>query len=1619
MKRINLLVICLLNVLWASAQYSGSGNGTESDPYLIYNETQLYQMNNFLNQEGVVFKLMKDIDLTDFIDSNFPSEGWMPVGTESTPFKGVFVGNNHTISGLSINRSSTNYVGFFGYLSGASIENLSLQGSVFVGGDYTGTFCGYATASTTISNCKANVTSVSGKQNVGGFIGGINASNVDGCAIVGLVNGSGSYVGGMIGLVTNNSSVSNCEITSDVSGEDYTGGIFGKFADSSANTISAEGSVSGNANVGGMVGAIGGTSSFTSQSHKGDVSGTNNVSGGAGTLMKASKASFSLCHSNGKITNTGSYTGGMVGVSNGACIENMESCSHFGDITGNNYVGGIVGGIIGSVEPRPIYYLSTSSSNNTKNWTGYSTVVEGSTVLKEINNCAAIGNITGKECVGGLIGSDVMSVAYTAPSDFKYSNSSGIINTKTYYHLWRNDKCVFSTNYSYYYCTPVDTKNEVSTTIKNSYYSGIINGTSNVGGVVGNKRGGIVQYCYTNASIYGSNNVGGIVGNALGNNGSDKPTNIIIKSNVAINSTISATVSDIGRIYGKPENDYITIGALGTAEGNRALTTTKVIKQGVVQEVIDNLQNGNAMGVALLKLKANYVALGWSFDDNWEILDTECFPYKKFQAAPPVIESDLVSQMTEISGSSLNGGTVYMFYKDREAVSTICAGNKWTFATEPLQSGAPVQLYANVPNLAPSYYTSAVVGYPGSGTEADPYRIYTADDLQGACNKGYYKLMNDIDLTNWINENSPTEGWVSIGRNSGEVTYINGNGHKVTGLWIDTNQDYTGLFSNFSAGVIKNLNVEVANGKKVKGGDFTGVLIGRNANGQILNCNIKGDAEGTVHVGGVTGYSGNNNINAIIYEGKVTATAENANVGGFAGLSENDAINAVRANATISANANGASVGGLIGRANGGTLSKGLAENALTAVGENSYVGGLIGYSDATISQCHTSGSVQCSGASSYTGGLVGYALKPISDSYSSANVSGTEFSAGVCAYTFSTIDKCYANGNINGLKYGAGVVGELDGPDAAVTNSLAANNTLSLTDETSWGSRVIGGFKNGAAEPNESNFALATMQVSLNGVAQKKTDDAAEGIAKPLSELTSSTFYANLGWDMTNVWNIDEGENYPYLITFNEPEVILVTSIKLNKTAVSLDPNDTVQLTATVLPEEATDKTILWSSTNENIAKVSENGLVTAIKGGTAYITASATDGSGISESCKISVVEFVSDSDNYFSIDDVSVMPGEQIQIPIKLTNKDEIAAFSCKITLPEGVTLAEDEYGYIADVTDRSPASRNGHSHSLTINVLDDGKIALASLSTEGKSFTGNEGDLFYITVDVSEDITDGDYAITVSNIVLTSSLLVESRSADASAKMSVSSYILGDANNDKTVSITDAVAIIYHIVNKPLDSFNSNAADMDGNGEISVTDAVSVVYKVLEIEVNPSSQNTEIDALQIEDIELTSGESKTIDIAVVGDYSITAMQMDLKLPQGLNVKNVSFGESATSSHCLIDNVLDDGTCRIAMLSLSNEAIKSNGKSVLRVEVEADNSFCGSGTIVLDNAVATTVDAVEIPVADTKANANGISYENLTIIKDDINEELYDLLGRKIKDNPVKGVYVNQKGEKVIIK
>ena len=81
------------------------------------------------------------------------------------------------------------------------------------------------------------------------------------------------------------------------------------------------------------------------------------------------------------------------------------------------------------------------------------------------------------------------------------------------------------------------------------------------------------------------------------------------------------------------------------------------------------------------------------------------------------------------------------------------------------------------------------------------------------------------------------------------------------------------------------------------------------------------------------------------------------------------------------------------------------------------------------------------------------------------------------------------------------------------------------------------------------------------------------------------------------------------------------VASITLEPSSVSLEPKQTVQLVASVTPGAATNKALTWSSSDQGVASVDTNGLVTANKSGKATIQAEAADGSGVYATCEVTV--------------------------------------------------------------------------------------------------------------------------------------------------------------------------------------------------------------------------------------------------------------------------------------------------------------------------------------------------------------------------------------------------------------
>lgn len=112
----------------------------------------------------------------------------------------------------------------------------------------------------------------------------------------------------------------------------------------------------------------------------------------------------------------------------------------------------------------------------------------------------------------------------------------------------------------------------------------------------------------------------------------------------------------------------------------------------------------------------------------------------------------------------------------------------------------------------------------------------------------------------------------------------------------------------------------------------------------------------------------------------------------------------------------------------------------------------------------------------------------------------------------------------------------------------------------------------------------------------------------------------------------------------------ILVSGISLNTSSMTLLIGSSRRLSATVAPSNATNNKVTWSSSNPAVLTIDQNGNIKAIKAGVATITASSSDGTNLSASCKVTVYEGDVDGDNAIDIVDVSAL----IDAILNLSNK-----------------------------------------------------------------------------------------------------------------------------------------------------------------------------------------------------------------------------------------------------------------------------------------------------------------------------------------------------------------------------
>ncbi|WP_027382775.1 T9SS type A sorting domain-containing protein [Epilithonimonas caeni] len=579
-KSIFSIIVFMLMFISTKAQFSGTGNGTEASPYLITNAVQLDEMRNYIGSANsdIHFSIINDIDLAALIATQYPNEGWKPIGYVSeegeSAFYGSLEGNGFKITNLWIYRPESNYIGLFSNTTDAVINNLNIQLSStgITGGNYVGILAGQSEGG------KITKVKTSGTITALSYSGGLLGSSADNTMIQNnsadvIINATGSYIGGLIGESA--SPVTNCHSSGEVNVDgDYSGGLIGKTSADVANCSSTSNVTNtGDSFVGNFMGGLIGVNqaSVNNSNASGDVTGISTIGG----LVGDSYAPVSNSYATGNITGR-TWVGGLVGAS-----DSVVSSYATGIVYADQKIGG---GLVGQ---------------------SYGT----------ITGSHASGFVSGSQSLGGLVGVMGGTVSYSYATGNVTQVVSSSIPEGGYVDIGGLAGSSFSNSF-----------------IENCFASGNVAVTDDtamyVGGLIGLSNGISNSYAYGTVTG-GYSLVGGLAGSTW------EPIVNSAALNPWIKSSSTGNLNKIHRLVGDVEFEAEIINSYAL---DNMLVNDQIITNGTendwsgqnrsVEEFQKQLTYGNGMN--------------WDFDNIWKIREAHGYPYlQSSEYLTSIISSDI------------------------------------------------------------------------------------------------------------------------------------------------------------------------------------------------------------------------------------------------------------------------------------------------------------------------------------------------------------------------------------------------------------------------------------------------------------------------------------------------------------------------------------------------------------------------------------------------------------------------------------------------------------------------------------------------------------------------------------------------------------------------------------------------------------------------------------------------------------------------------------------------------------------------------------------------------------------------------------------------------------------
>lgn len=287
----------------------------------------------------------------------------------------------------------------------------------------------------------------------------------------------------------------------------------------------------------------------------------------------------------------------------------------------------------------------------------------------------------------------------------------------------------------------------------------------------------------------------------------------------------------------------------------------------------------------------------------------------------------------------------------------------------------------------------------------------------------------------------------------------------------------------------------------------------------------------------------------------------------------------------------------------------------------------------------------------------------------------------------------------------------------------------------------------------------------------------------------------------------------------------VLVSGITLNQTESEMTVGESLQLQPTISPDNATDKTVTWSSTNESVAVVSESGLVTAVGSGTCQVKATANDGSGKTGSCLVTV-----EKNNKLTVTDMTQCSGGRGVLNVLLTDEETIIGFQFDLQLPAGVTVAESGDALLATLTGNAV-----NTHTISSSKVSDGLYRFIVTPKSTRAISNANGDGMTITIDVADNVAVGTYDMTIKDIEMTvrrnGNVYEAIHPKDCTALLTIIEAMMGDVNGDGFITVTDVISLNSYILEEEPARFIRKVADMNGDGHITMNDLARIIDIIL--------------------------------------------------------------------------------------------------------------------------------------------------------------------------------------------